>query len=346
MPRVPAADRQRIVDTYNAGEDFIEAARILGVKRTTAYSIIYRYQRDGAAAAEQPSGGRPSKLDNESRDLLLMIVEDIPAITLRNLNRRFREIWPHKPVVSDSTIARCLDGLLISLKSCNDVPAARNSPATKEARINYAHWMYTTGLQCHRIYIDETGFNLFTRRHYGRAPIGQRVHRMVGNQRGRNITVIAAISDHVGLVYHEIIHGSVNRAVFIDFVTSLSVILGDERAVLLMDNAPCHSNVTVDNDALAIKYLPPNSPFLNPIENCFSVFKADMKQRLNMIQEEVMNRHAAAAANMTMAAWRETIMDRELEQSIYVITQGIVENNYRHADGYLQKCVQNVDILH
>ena len=164
--------------------------------------------------------------------------------------------------------------------------------------------MYTFGLQCHRIYIDETGFNLFTRRHYGRAPIGERVHRMVAGQRGRNVSVIAAISDRVGLVYHEIVHRSVNREVFIDFLTSLSVILGEERAVLIMDNAPCHSNVSVDNDALDIKYLPPNSPFLNPIENCFSVFKADMKQRLNMIQQEVINRQAAAAANMTMTAWR------------------------------------------
>ena len=76
-----------------------------------------------------------------------------------------------------------------------------------------------------------------------------------------------------GLVYYEIIHGSVNRDVFHHFMTSLSVILGEERAVLFMDSATCHANVMLDSENLQIKYLPPNSPFLNPIENCCQSLK-------------------------------------------------------------------------
>ena len=262
-------------------------------------------------------------------DFLVLLIEGNPTITIQEL-QSFYDLWPHKPLVSTSTIQGCLDGQLITLKACNDVPASRNSLATKDSRVEYAQWMYTEGLQQHRIYIDETGFHLYTHRHYGCAPIGQRVHRMVWNNRGQNITVIAAVSNLMGLMYYEIIHASVNIEIFHDFMTSLSVILGDERAVLLMDNAPCHRNVVLNSDNLQVKYLPPYSPFLNPIENCFSVFKHDMKRRPNWIQGEVCDRRAAVAANMSMASWRKSLKERGITHSIEVISRDITANNYKH----------------
>ena len=48
-----------------------------------------------------------------------------------------------------------------------------------------------------------------------------------------------------------------------------------------MDNAPCHNNIGDSYPELIIKKLPPRSPILNPIEECFSVFKSYLKQPLN-----------------------------------------------------------------
>ena len=346
MPRVQEVDRRRIICVYERGEDFVEAARVLNIPRTTAYSIIRRFQQTGERVAANPAGGRKRKLDDESVDFLALLIECNPTITLQELRSTLYDLWPHKPRVALSTIQRCLDGQLITLKACNDVPGSRNSLATKDSRVEYAQWMYTEGLQQHRIYIDETGFNLYTRRHYGRAPIGQRVHRRVGNNRGQNISVIVAVSNFVGLVYYEISHVPVNREIFHNFMTSHSVILGDERAVLIMDNATCHGNVELHSDNLQVKYLPPNSPFLNPIENCFSVFKNDMKRRLNWVQGEVCDRRAAAAANMSMVSWRKSIMEREITRSIDVINQDITANNYRHSNEYLPRCIRREDIFH
>ena len=49
MPRAykrgSAVDHQRIIDKYNAGEDFLTMAAELGVKRTTAYAIVKQHQR-------------------------------------------------------------------------------------------------------------------------------------------------------------------------------------------------------------------------------------------------------------------------------------------------------------
>ena len=95
------------------------------------------------------------------------------------------------------------------------------------------------------------------------------MNRIVGGQRGRNVTLIAAISDRVGILYRETHVTTVTKGTFRHFLTSLQAILGDEEAVLIMDNAPVHMDMQNDFPNLEIKYLPAYSPFLNPIENFF-----------------------------------------------------------------------------
>lgn len=54
---------------------------------------------------------------------------------------------------------------------------------------------------------------------------------------------------------------------------------GEDRPVqFVMDNAPIHAGTVQDRED--VHKLPPYSPFLNPIENCFSIIKAAVKKRL------------------------------------------------------------------
>ena len=204
--------------------------------------------------------------------------------------------------------------------------------------------MIETGLQRHRIYIDESGFNLWTRRNYGRARLGERVNRIVGGQRGRNVTVIAAISDLVGVVYHEVHTVAVTKEIFVHFIASLSAILGEESAILLMDNAPVHSSIQERFPNLSVKFLPPYSPFLNPIKNVFSVLKAYIKQYLH---EEVGGCTPARAARegRTFQQLREMVLLQGIDTALPQITQNIVANNYSHANTYLARCIEQVDLV-
>lgn len=341
--RTSNEDRARIVEAHLQGEDFVALAATLRIKRSTAYSIVRCYQQNNRTNASH-SGGRPKLIDNETLDLIVMLIEANPLISLKEMKEEVRQVWPAKPYFSEVTLSRALQGELITLKMVRDAPDARNSFAVKEARHSYAEWMLATGLQQHRVYIDETGFNLWTRRTYGRARRGERVNRIVGGQRGGNVTVIAAISDQFGLFYHEIHVGSVTSNTFNDFIASFEAILGDERPVIIMDNAPIHRGITTIYPELDFRFLPPYSPFLNPIENCFSVFKSYIKRFLH---EEVGQCTPARAMEegVTLATLRENIIKAGVGFAINRVQDQIVRQNYQHANSYLVKCIERQDIF-
>ena len=69
--------------------------------------------------------------------------------------------------------------------------------------MEYAQWFMARGIQCNLIYVDECGFNLYTRKTRGRAVIGQRAVRQVAGCRGKNLNLILAINPDVGVLDHE-----------------------------------------------------------------------------------------------------------------------------------------------
>ena len=344
-------ERQALIRAHESGEDYHLVAQQLQIRRGTAWSIIARYIRTGAVATRPRGGPRHSKLDNESIDLMVMCLEDNPQLTLKQLNGILRDTWPAKHQVSTSTIARALQGALISVKKVIPQPAERNSAEVKAARTAYANWRMQLHPRTKVVYVDETGFNLFVMRTRGRAAIGERAIRTVCGSKGANTTVITAICDQHpdGVVYHEVVQGGVNRETFADFMQSLCAIIGPQEDVkIVMDNAPCHRNIeqlVSMTDNQEIKKLPPWSPFLNPIENCFSVMKASAKQQIALAQPRLNSREAAAAAGCSMTAWRNRLLHEIILASMDAITQEKVANEYQFANWFVPACAAGEDIL-
>ena len=108
-----------------------------------------------------------------------------------------------------------------------------------------------------------------------------------------------------------------------------------------MDNAPIHKkpNQYINN----IVFLPKYSPFLNPIENTFSVLKSKIKIKLNDIVDRC-DVTAARRAQTTVANYRTTMLVNILNESVDCITPELCAAEYQHSNEYLRKSLQREKI--
>ena len=142
-------------------------------------------------------------------------------------------------------------------------------------RHEFRRWLDTIDLK-NLIFIDETGVNLAMTRHYGRCEGGVRVYDNCPGNKGKNITVIAAMSDE-GLIATMTFPGSLNTDSFLVFLEQILLPQLWLGAIVVMDNLPVHyansAKALIESVGAKIKFLPPYSPDLSPIELCWSKLK-------------------------------------------------------------------------
>lgn len=161
------------------------------------------------------------------------------------------------------------------------------------------------------VYCDETNYNLYCSRTVGRARRGQRAVVQFPASHGANLQIQCAVSTGTGVVHAELVNGSIAMdanasfiaQVFVHALKSTEFEHCDGRIVIVIDNAPAHSQTEVRATEklrelgyedrlplLVILRLGPYSPMLNPIEGCFSVLKARVKEILGQRRNEASTR--------------------------------------------------------
>ena len=134
------------------------------------------------------------------------------------------------------------------------------------------------------VFIDETwaswASTAMTRMH-GRAPAGQRLGAGVPYGHWKTTTFIAGLRAN-GLVAPCVLDGPINRDAFEAYVEQ--ALLPELRPgdIVVMDNLSSHKGPAVRRMIEAVgaelRYLPPYSPDLNPIENAFAKLKALLRK--------------------------------------------------------------------
>jgi transposase len=281
-----------IIESLERGEAPADISRWLKVKRRTVYSIRQRYESTGNRQRIPRGGRRWSRLGEALVLELVAMVEENPLLTLVEMRRKLTE--RHSALeVSTTTISRALENQLITLKCLTkdaDVPEARNRPENIAHRRDFAQWLVGLPPACQLIYLDETGYNIWTRRSQGRSRRGQRVRRVVHTQRGVQVNIVQAISPTLGLVHHQTLAVTMNAARFQQFIEEMmhavtvreDVQPGDQFCVV-MDGASFHRGAHIPEQfrrQWQLKVLPPYSPFLNPVEDAHSCLKAAVKRQL------------------------------------------------------------------
>ncbi len=131
------------------------------------------------------------------------------------------------------------------------------------------------------VFIDETGASTNMTRRYGRAPRGQRLAMSVPYGHWKTTTFVAALR-HDRIEAPCVIDGPMTGQLFLAYVEQFLAPTLSAGDIVVMDNLPAHKVKGVAEAIAAtgaeLRYLPPYSPDLNPIEQMFAKLKTLLRK--------------------------------------------------------------------
>ena len=131
------------------------------------------------------------------------------------------------------------------------------------------------------MFVDESGVNLSMSRSYSWSPRGEPAYGDVPVNRGKNQTLIGAVSLHGGLVASMQVEGGTTGDVFVAYVREVLGPALRPGDVVVLDNLSSHKTSAVRAALKAAGaealYLPRYSPEHNPIELMWASVKRELR---------------------------------------------------------------------
>ena len=131
------------------------------------------------------------------------------------------------------------------------------------------------------MFIDETGASTKMARRHGRAPRGQRLRASVPHGHWKTTTFVGGLRLS-GMTAPMVLDGPMTGAWFAAYVEQVLVPTLRPGDIVILDNLAAHKSAAVreaiEAAGASLRFLPPYSPDLNPIENAFSKFKALLRK--------------------------------------------------------------------
>jgi transposase len=177
--------------------------------------------------------------------------------------------WPCGAPVSGSTCGG---------KKRSLAPAEQTRDDVAEARAAWQQWQAAAPAlrPTDVVFVDECGIATDMARRYGRAAGGQRARGAVPHGRWTRLTVLGGLT-LAGLTACMSIEGAADTAVMVAFVEHVLVPTLTPGQVVVLDNLSVHRAARVrelvEQAGCTLRFLPPYSPDLNPIEPAWSKLK-------------------------------------------------------------------------
>lgn len=131
------------------------------------------------------------------------------------------------------------------------------------------------------MFIDETWAATNMTRLYGRAPKGKRLLAAIPHGHWKTTTFIGALRCD-GLTAPMVVDGAVNGDVFRAYVEQVLAPTLKPGDIVVMDNLQSHKvegvRAAIEAAGAELRYLPPYSPDMNPIEQAFAKLKTLLRK--------------------------------------------------------------------
>jgi transposase len=131
------------------------------------------------------------------------------------------------------------------------------------------------------VFIDETGTSTNMARLRGRGKRGRRVIGRVPWGHWKTMTFVAGLRQD-GITAPFVIDCAMNGVIFAEYIRQCLAPTLKSGDIVVMDNLPAHKigqiRQIIEAAGAELRYLPPYSPDLNPIEQAFSKLKAHLRK--------------------------------------------------------------------
>ena len=131
------------------------------------------------------------------------------------------------------------------------------------------------------IFVDETGAATTIARRYGRSARGLRLDGPVPHGHWKSTTFVGALTSR-GFLAPYVTDGAMNGVLFKAWVEQMLAPELRPGDIVVMDNLPAHKvagiRQAIEAREAKLRYLPPYSPDLNPIEQAFAKLKALLRK--------------------------------------------------------------------
>lgn len=131
------------------------------------------------------------------------------------------------------------------------------------------------------MFLDETGVNLAMVNLYARSLKGHRAYAKQPKARGKNVSIIGAMTLTSGFLTGLSFEGNTHGDLFLWFIETILCPCLWPGAVVVMDNLSTHKvdgvRTAIEAVGARLVYLSPYSPDFNPIENLWSKLKGYLR---------------------------------------------------------------------
>jgi transposase len=152
------------------------------------------------------------------------------------------------------------------------------------------------------VFVDETGASTKMARLYGRARRGARCVAAVPHGHWKTTTFVGGLRLS-GMTAPMVLDGAMNGPAFLAWVEQALAPTLSPGDIVVMDNLPAHKpaavRTAIEARGAELRYLPPYSPDLNPIEMAYSKLKALLKKAAARTLEALWDAIADAIQQIT-----------------------------------------------
>ena len=269
--------RSRVLAAIDGGDPAKAVAQLFQVSVSYIYKALARREATGETEARPQRNQQELKLAAHRAAIAAEVVRR-PDVTLEEL--RAWLLPTHGVSASLGLMHKTLARLGLTLKKKSGRAEEQDRPDVAEQR---ADWRAKQGEMrpARLVFVDETGAATNMARRYSRSPRGRRLDGPIPHGHWKSTTFVGGLTTR-GFIAPYVLDGPMSGTVFLAWVEQMLAPELRPGDIVVMDNLGAHKvdgvRKAIEAQRAELRYLPPYSPDLNPIEQAFAKLNALLRK--------------------------------------------------------------------